>query len=299
MHPILFEIPGLNFPVRSFGVAIVIAFLTGIWVWKRLLARYGDNPAQDVERAWDVATWMLIGAIGGARIVYVIVELSKYWAWKGDPMAREVAVGRGFAEAPWEILYLWNGGLVMYGGFFGAVLLGVRAARKAGYRAIHALDLGLIGGFVGQGIGRWGCLLVGDDYGSVVPAKWEHLPFPITERVPSLEWLQANPASLFEHELAGKLLWATQIWESANAFLVALLGYWVLRHRRYAGQVSAVIFGAYSVNRFLVELARGDALRGVWFGGALSTSQLISVPVVLASAFLLWKNRAKTDPVRR
>jgi phosphatidylglycerol:prolipoprotein diacylglycerol transferase len=237
--------------------------------------------------------WVLVGAILGARLMYVIVEVSKYWS--GAPNAE---VGQSYVEAPWEILYIWKGGLVMYGGFFGAALLGLHASRKAGLRLRHALDLGLIGGFVGQGIGRWGCYLVGDDYGSIVPQRFEHLTFPLTLRVPSLEWLKANPASLFEHELAGQVLWATQIWESANAFAVAGIAYLVLRKRRYAGQVSLWVFALYATFRFLTEMCRGDALRGVWFGGQISTSQLISLPVALIAFALLWLHRKRVDPAR-
>lgn len=293
MHPILFEVPGIGFPVRSFGVAILLGVIVGHWVVHRLFLRYGEKP-DDASKTWDLAMWILVGAILGARALYVIVEVCKYWS--GAP---DAATGKLYVEDPLKILYIWEGGLVMYGGFFGAVLLGIRAARKAGLRLAHALDLGLIGGFVGQGIGRWGCYLVGDDYGSVVPAKYEHLPFPITLRVPSLDWLQRNPASLFEHELAGKVLWATQIWESANAFVVALVAYLVLRKRRYAGQCALWVFVVYSVLRFLVEIARGDAVRGVWLGGALSTSQLISIPVALVALVLLWRFRNRTDPAPR
>jgi phosphatidylglycerol---prolipoprotein diacylglyceryl transferase len=292
MYPILFEIPGLGFPVRSFGVAIVLAFLVGHWVVHRLFRRYGEHPG-DAEKTWDLAMWILVGAILGARVLYVIVEIAKYGSGAADS-----ETGRTYVESPWEILFLWKGGLVMYGGFFGAVLVGLRAARKAGLRLAHALDLGLIGGFVGQGIGRWGCYLVGDDYGSVVSSQYAHLPFPITLTVPPLEWLRANPASLFEHELAGKVLWATQIWESANAFVVALVAYLVLRQRRYAGQCALWTFALYATLRFLVEIARGDAVRGVWFGGALSTSQLISIPVALIAYVWLWRNRNKRDPAR-
>ena len=109
----------------------------------------------------------------------------------------------------------------MYGGFAGAMLLGTWAARRAGLHPWNALDTALVGGFVGLAVGRWGCLLVGDDYGRIVPEKYAHLPFPLTIRVPSLEWLTAHPKSLFDDGLAGKVLWATQPWMSLNALAVA------------------------------------------------------------------------------
>jgi prolipoprotein diacylglyceryltransferase len=115
--------------------------------------------------------------------------------------------------------------------------------------------------------------------------------------VPSLEWLEAHPDSLFDHQLAGELLWATQPWMSLNALLVGLVGWWMLRRRRWYGQVAALILVQYSITRFVIEHFRGDAVRGVWFGGALSTSQLIAIPGALLGLWLLWRFR-KLDSAR-
>ena len=57
-------------------------------------------------------------------------------------------------------------------------------------------------------------------------------------------------------------------------------------------QVALRLLAVYAVMRFLIEIYRGDEIRGVWFGGALSTSQLISVLTLVACLALLWRNRA-------
>jgi phosphatidylglycerol:prolipoprotein diacylglycerol transferase len=320
VHPVLFEIPGLGWPVPSFGVMVALGFLLATWLWGRFLARYGDDPKGDPERGAQVGTWVLIGVIAGARLLYVGVEVTRYLSADLTPAmaryldvgergtaaldpagaaeieaARELAVGYDFVHHPVEILFVWKGGLVMYGGFAGALLLGLRAAKRSGLRPWNALDTGLVCGFFGLMVGRIGCFLVGDDYGSVVNEEWAHLPFPITLQVPALAWLEAHPKSMFDHDLAEKTLWATQIWMSVNALCVALVGWWVLRHRRWVGQAAAVIFLQYAVTRFAIECFRGDAIRGVWFGGALSTSQLISIPAALFGLWLLWKNRGRRD----
>src|SRR6185295_9639935 len=98
---------------------------------------------------------------------------------------RGYGVGREFLSNPLKIFAVWEGGLVMYGGMFGAITFGMWAAKREKLRPLNALDIGMVAGFVGLAIGRVGCLLVGDDYGRVVPAKYAHLPFPITLRVPS------------------------------------------------------------------------------------------------------------------
>ncbi|MSR63889.1 MAG: hypothetical protein EXS08_15800 [Planctomycetes bacterium] len=333
MHPVLFHIPGLGFPVRTFGALVAFGMLLGIWLWGRLLARYGDDPQRDPERGSQIAIWVVAGVIIGARLFYVGVESARYlsadvtpamksYLAAGDRGAagaglseaelattRKVSVGYDFLHDPFKILLVWQGGLVMYGGLFGAMLLGLYAAKKHGLNPWCALDTGLTAGFFGLVLGRWGCLFVGDDYGSIVPADWESSwrPLqlsnggqigPLTIQVPRLEWLSANSESLFDKDLAGKVLWASQPWMSLNALLLGLMGcLWLARRTRH-GVTAALLLMQYALCRFTIEHFRGDEVRGVWFGGALSTSQLVSI-VVFAGGLWLLKKRLATPALVR
>ena len=280
MHPVVFDFFGL--PIRSFGLMVAIAFLVGSHLLTRLAARYGDDPKNDPARYSQVTVWVVIGVILGARLMYVIVE-----AGQGTEQGRE------FLHRPWLILAIWKGGLVMYGGLIGGIALGMLWSRRLGLRPIHALDLGLVAGFVGLAIGRVGCLLVGDDFGKVVPPEWQHLPFPITLRVP--ETLPHE--SMFGTANAGKVLWATQPLMSIKALIVAFLGWQILKRRRYAGQAALWMILSYAILRSLVEMLRGDTVRGLWFGGAVSTSQLVSMAAALLAIVLLVKNRNTRNPL--
>jgi phosphatidylglycerol:prolipoprotein diacylglycerol transferase len=282
MHPILFEIPGLNFKVRAFGVMVALGFLLGSWILGRLAARYGHDPKGDPQRYASITSWIVIGVILGARLMYVVVE-----TLQGSQ------VGQGFLEDPLSIFYVWQGGLVMYGGMLGAIGFGMFRAWQLGVAPVHALDLGLVAGFVGQAIGRVGCLLVGDDHGKVVPEGWSWLPFPITLRVPD----PLPEESLFSLQNAGLQLWATQPLMSLKALLVAFIGWQMLKHRKYAGQVSLVVLLSYSVLRFGVEMLRGDSVRGLWFGNSISTSQLVSLVVGTFALVMLWRCRDRRDPL--
>jgi phosphatidylglycerol:prolipoprotein diacylglycerol transferase len=262
VHPILYTIPGLDFPLRSFGIMLAAGFLLGSWILGKLAERYGDDPKQDPERLARVTVWILFGVVLGARLLYIIVEVGQ-----------QSPVGKDFVAHPIEMLKVWNGGLVMYGGLFGAIALGMWKARMEKLRVLHALDLGLIAGFIGLAVGRIGCYLVGDDYGSIVPPQYAHLPWPITLHVPEV----LPEGSLFGEENAGQVLWATQNWMSIKALIVSAIGYWTLRHRRYAGQVALTCLFSYAILRGGIEFFRGDSVRGLWFGGAISTSQLISL----------------------
>src|SRR6185503_5312657 len=153
MHPVLFTVPGLGFPIRTFGALVACGILLGIWLWGRLLARYGDDPRNDPERGSQVALWIVVGVLAGARLMYVGVEVTRYLsadvsentgkylaagphgpAPELSPAEQEVAsnvgVGHRFLHDPLTVLFIWQGGLVMYGGLAGGILLGLFAARK-------------------------------------------------------------------------------------------------------------------------------------------------------------------------
>lgn len=288
MHPYLFDIPlpwgDEPFHLRSFGVMVAIAFLFGAHVLQRFVARHGDDPEGDPERFSSVIMWVLFGVFGGARLMYVVVEI-----------LRDSPTGQGYLEQPLSMLYFWEGGLVMYGGMAGGIGLGVRRMIKLGIRWRHALDMGVIAAFFAQAIGRVGCLLVGDDYGKVVPEEYEHLPFPIVLQVPD----PLPEGSLFAPQYSGgEFLWATQPWMSLNALLLGFVAWFLFRRRRYAGQTTLWVVVLYSIGRYGIEMFRGDSLRGVWFDGAMSTSQLISVLAGLLALALLFKNRGRNDALQ-
>lgn len=287
MHPYLvsFDLPfgSEPFHLRSFGVMVALGFLLGAHLYQRIAAKYGDDPAEDPLRYSRITLWILIGVFAGARALYVIVEI-----------LRGSDTGHAYLSRPWLMLFFWEGGLVMFGGLIGACLLGTWSARREGVRPMHALDLGLTVGFVGQAVGRIGCLLVGDDFGARVPEHLRSLPFPLTIHVPD----PLPPGSLFGAENAAQVLWATQIWMSLNALLLAFIAWRILRGRRYTGQVTLWLLFLYCVTRFVIEGFRGDTIRGVWFGGALSTSQLIALVAGLVLAALLFRFRRRVDPPR-
>ena len=100
MHPIAFNFG--TWPLHWFGVLIALGFLAGLWTASRRATRYGLQP----DQVGDSIVWIIIGAVLGARSLYVIT----YWQ-------------ESFAGRPWkEIFMVQHGGLVFYGGFIGAAL---------------------------------------------------------------------------------------------------------------------------------------------------------------------------------
>ncbi|MEM9379801.1 MAG: prolipoprotein diacylglyceryl transferase family protein [Planctomycetota bacterium] len=281
MHPILFEIPLLGLPLRSFGLMVVLGFLLGAHLFSRNGEKYALDREAEAPGYAAVPMWILVGIMLGARAMYVIVEV-----FRGSE------TGQRYLDDPLTVFYYWEGGLVMYGGTFGGIALGLWAARKHRLRLWHALDVGMVAGFFGLAVGRVGCLLVGDDFGKIVPESAENLPFPLVLRVPD----PLPEGSLFGDANIGEVLWATQPWMTLNAVCLGLFGTWFFPRRRYAGQVTLVLMVLYSVGRFVIESFRGDSLRGLWFNDTLSTSQLVSLVLGSTSLVLLFVLRSRSEP---
>lgn len=247
MWPELFTIPFLDVPLRSFGLMVGTGFLVAVWFGARLAARYGADPARDPERfSGDVAFWILIGVLGGGRLAYVLLNWGEY------------------AERPLDALKVWEGGLVMYGGLILALVLGGWKARKLGMPLWQSADFGLTAGFLGQAIGRVGCLLVGDDFGKPTDVPWAiTFPDPLRE------------GAAFPPELAGVPVHPTQIYMALKALALCGLGLWLLKRKRFHGQVTCVLLMGYALLRFVIEFYRGDAgARGGVFREGLSPAEV-------------------------
>ena len=101
MHPIAFHLGPLT--VHWFGIALALAFLVALGD----AARRAPQAGLTSEKISDAGLWLIVGAVLGARILYV----TTYWreAFAGEPIS--------------EIFMIQRGGLVFYGGLAGAVSL--------------------------------------------------------------------------------------------------------------------------------------------------------------------------------
>ena len=236
--------------IHTYGVLIASGFLAGMFLAVREAKRQGINP----DRILDLGMYILAAAVIGSRILDVAVEYKYY------------------AAHPLEIFMIWRGGLVFYGGFIAALLTGVWYLNR------HRLPIWKTGDILapsialGQAIGRLGCLSAGCCYG-----KPTTLPWGITF---------TDPGSL---AMLGVPLHPTQLYESVGDFGIFLGLYLFRKKKAFDGQVFWLYVLCYSVLRFLVEMVRGDAVRGfVHIAGlTLSTSQAVGIVAFLTAATML------------
>ena len=247
MHPVAFQIGNLS--IYWYGILTAAGFLAGFWVAGRRVAAEGLRP----EAIIDLAPWLLVGTIVGARAWYV----ASYWDsdFAGKPLA--------------EIFMIRRSGLVFYGGLIGASLATVLYARIKKLPVWIIADILAPSIALGHAFGRMGCLMTGCCYGHPTQLPWA-IHFPS------------------DHWTRGAGVHPTQVYESAlNLALFGALS-WFYSRRKFNGQVFAVYLVAYSILRALVEMFRGDYSTH-YLGGWATPGQLVSAGILMAGLLLYWR----------
>ncbi len=268
MHPILFEIPRIDLgawtigpiPIRLYGLMIGIGFLLGVWLASRRAKKEGLNP----DLIIDMGVYLLLAAIVGSRALYVLTALNE------------------FANNPFDVFAVWKGGLVFYGGVLAAVPVGIWYVKKHGLPVWKTADIMAPYIALGHGFGRLGCFFAGCCYGTPCTG-----PLCITFN---------DPLSLAPR---GVPLFPSQLAESGGEFLIFALLLVLRRSKKFDGQLFWFYILFYAVLRFSLEFYRGDADRGVYFGGLISQSQIIAIGMFVFSLFVLWRlGKAKGAKVK-
>jgi len=250
MHPVLFQIG--SFKIHTYGVFVALGFLTGILLARREAKRVGEDP----DRISDLAFYIIIVAIVGSRLMYIIVYR------------------KHFMENPLDMVKIWSGGLIYFGGLIPALLISVWYIRKHCMPVWRTIDIMAPPVAFGQALGRLGCFSAGCCYG-----KETTLPWAVTF---------SDPESL---AILGVPLHPTQLYSSLNAFLIFLILTVVKRFKKFDGLLIWLYTLLYSITRSIIEIFRGDD-RGFIIGGVLSVSQFIGIILGLISLFMLLYLRA-------
>ena len=249
MYPVLLEFG----PVKIFTYGLLVA--TGFFVAIGLATRQGAKEGANPQTILDLCFYILLSAILGARILYVIVEY------------------RYFVFAPLDVFKVWKGGLVYYGGLIAAVLVAVIYLKKHQLPLWSTADILAPSIAVGQAIGRWGCLFAGCCYGIPTNQPW------------GIVFI--DPRSLAPGNVT---LHPTQIYLSLNAFFIFTILIWIRKRKKFEGQIFWSYGVLYSIGRFLIEYFRGDD-RGFVVNNILSTSQFISIFTCVISVVMFFSLR--------
>ncbi|MDF1495129.1 prolipoprotein diacylglyceryl transferase [Caproiciproducens sp. CPB-2] len=251
INPVAFSIGSLT--VRWYGVIIAVGFLLAFLYVMASCKKFN----MDQDRLIDAVIVGIIGGIIGARAYYVIFDTSDQ-----------------YLRNPISALYIWEGGLGIYGGIIGGLLCGALIAKLRKISVPAMLDLASLGFLIGQTIGRWGNFVNQEAFGRETTLPWGM----VSENTSAIANGPVHPCFLYES------LWC-------------LLGFVLLhifsrRFRRYDGQVFLGYLIWYGVGRFFIEGLRTDSLITPVI--PLRVSQVVAVITVLTGIALLIVFRNRT-----
>ena len=253
MFPRLFHIGSFYLP--TYGVLVATGVLVGLWIIVRNSEKQGING----DDAWNLGILVVLAGIIGAKILYIIDDWSYYannW--------REI-FSRNTLQA----------GGVFSGGLIAALLTGIWYMRRHHMPPLRTMDGIAPGLALGHVIGRFGCFAAGCCYGKPTHHFWG-----VVFTNPLARDVSGTPL--------GVSIEPTQLIEAAAEFSNFLLLMWLLKRKRFDGQVFGSFLILYGVERFFIEFLRDDPGRGEVFGGLMSGTQLISILLVVGGGLIWW-----------
>jgi phosphatidylglycerol:prolipoprotein diacylglycerol transferase len=261
------------FSLRWYGLLIATAVLMGLSLAMRLGRRRGIDPGLIA----DLLPLLVLGAVVGARLYYVLLEWRQYQGRWG------------------EMLAVWNGGIAIHGALIGGTLTLVLFCRWRRQAFWPLLDVLVPAVALGQAIGRWGNFFNSEAFGLPTDLPWK-LTIPLEHR--PAEFLQQStfhPTFLYE-----------SLWNVGVCALLLLLFHQASRGRLQlpAGSLSCVYLMAYSTGRVWIESLRLDPLcllaTPPFCSGGLRMAQLMSLLLIALGALGLWwllvRQRPRPDP---
>jgi len=320
---------GEGFPLHTYGLMLMAGFAAAILVAARLAQREwgGEEGLRRRNDVMDLAVWVVIGGIGGSKILFILVTPKDFLD----------ALGSG---SPSKMLGALGGGFVFYGGLIGAALAVWWFCRSRKMNFLRLADVIVPTVALGQAFGRLGCFSAGCCWGK--PASL-HVPWAVrflgraldifgqhtsgaiafdSQSRETARWVIESTGQVFDHAVPGAIrvsdwvaqhgttlpIHPTQLYESLAQLLLFVLLMIARRYRRFHGQILALYLIGYAIIRTTVELFRGDFERGTlhqlidqvpldaWWN--ISTSQFISLVMFALGVTLLVRRSSATRELR-
>jgi phosphatidylglycerol---prolipoprotein diacylglyceryl transferase len=243
--------------VSPHGVGTALGFFLGAW----LMARRAEPKGIPRPEVYNAVTWGAIGAIIGARGFYVLAHLDSY---------------RTIVDA----LKVWEGGLTMFGGFIGGLVLGLGYLRRKKFSIVTALDAAAPGFVVGVLIGRLGDIAIADHLG-------ERTTLPFGYRIPNAP---LAPGYGPPYYTPGAVVHHTAVYDFIGALVLFGFLYWLERRKPRTGTLFAAFSIWYGLQRLLIDFTRNRTIiESSYFG--LSGSQWAGLGFAVFGVYLLSRIR--------
>ena len=292
MYPILFEYKNLQ--ISSYGLMLMIAFLLCNYLLRNYLVKIGKDPIIGD----DIIFYAAFGGIVGAKIYYLIESALFYSDYSN--IDGILNIFRGFIQLDFSIVLLginqFGSGLVFLGGLIGGMTAVTYYIRKNKLEWLPVSDWVAPYLALGHAIGRIGCFLVGDCYGTYCTLPWS-VTFSNGLPPTTFESFRYNYPSIFNSDgfqslySIGDYIYVhpTQLYESA---LYLFIFFYLIKIRR-SNKVNGMIMFEYlflaGLSRFLIEFLRLNPPYAMGLSGA----QFISLFMVIISTYCMYLFRQK------
>ena len=254
IDPVAIEIGPLA--IRWYALAYIIGIVQGRWLARRLAAL--PPQAATREQLDDAVTWITLGIIIGGRLGYVLAYRPGY-----------------YLTAPWEALYVWQGGMAFHGGILGVVVATLWFCRRQRLDALLLGDRIAAVAPIGLFFGRIANFVNGELWGRVTDVPWA-MVFPHAGPEPR------HPSQLYQAFMEGICLFV---------LMQALVRIPAVRAR--PGILCGVFLMGYGTARIIGEFFRQpDAHLGFLVAG-VTMGQLLSLPMLAIGAWLVLRARRR------
>lgn len=242
-----------SFEIKWYGLLIATGFLLAVIYAMFMCKKMNINRS----RLLDTIIVGLIAGVIGARLYYVIF-------YPGDK----------FIKDPISIFYIHEGGLGIYGGIIGALVVGGLFAKFRKQNVFAVLDISVLGFLIGQAIGRWGNFVNQEAFGGPTSLPWGMV---------SENTLAVSPNSPVHPCFFYESMWCVL------GFII--LHIFTTKFRQYDGQTFLLYLIWYGTGRFFIEALRTDSLYVPYL--PIKVSQLVAIVTILAGVVLLivFRNR--------
>ncbi len=250
INPTAFKITD-NITIEWYAIIICVGILAAYFVCDRLCPKFGIKSD-------DLLDALLVGlplGFVGARVWYILGDLDQF-------------------DSFMEMISVWNGGLAIYGGVFGALLAAIIVCRVKKISLFGILDLTAIGFMIGQIIGRWGNFANVEVFGVQTDLPWR--------MGVGVDCIAEYVHPLFLYE---------SLWNLAG--LLVVFAY--LDFRKYKGELFLLYMGWYGIGRAWMEGLRDTAYNLHIFGLRINMVLAIALAVLAVAAliFIYWKKPAR------
>lgn len=248
---VMFKIPGTNFEIYWYGFLIALGILLAMIYGFKKMKSVGIDP----DRATDAVIGGLIGAILGARTYYILFN---------DGITFK------------EFFNFRSGGLAIYGGVIGAILVGGIIAKLRKLKLSALLDVVAPCFFIGQTVGRWGNFVNQEAFGTNTDLPWGMMSYSTMSYIAENDNLGGTVSAYAP-------VHPCFLYESLWCILGFVLLHFYMKHRKFDGEVFLMYIGWYGLGRFFIESLRTDSL----YLMNIRVSQLVAGTCVLASIVLI------------